>query len=64
MCSRPVKTGDQLGEMGKIVTFSKVFANVESDGDSLLTFELGHSKILHDTGRPKGSVKIGTFHYT
>ena len=57
-CSRPVKTGDQLGEMDKIVTFSKVFTNVDSDGDSLLTFELGHSKILHDTG---WSVKIGTF---
>ena len=47
--------------MGEIVTFSKGFAKVDSDDDSLLTFELGHSKILDDTGRTTGSVKVGSF---
>ena len=47
--------------MSKIVTFSKVFAELDSDDDFLNTFELEHSKALDDTGWPNGSVKIGAF---
>ena len=38
------------GEMGEIVTFSKPFAEVESDDDILLTYDLGYSKTLDNTG--------------
>ena len=60
-CSRRGIIGDVWGEMGEIVTFSKAFAEVESDDDISLAFELGYSKTLDNTGRSKGSVKIGTF---
>ena len=61
MCSRPGKIGDQLGGMGEIVTFSKGFTKVDSNDDSLLTFQVGYSRTLDDTGRATGSMKIGTF---
>ena len=44
-----------------IMTFLKGFVKIDSDFDFLLTFELGYSKRKDDNGRPKGTVKIGTF---
>ena len=60
-CSRRGIIGDFWEEMGEIVTFSKAFAEVESDDDILLSFEIGYSKTVGNTGRSKGSVKMGTF---
>ena len=50
-----------MGKNGQNHDFSKGFAKVYSDDDFLLTFELEYSKRLDDTGRLKGSMKIGTF---
>ena len=41
--------------------FFKSFSKVDIDDDFLLAFELWYSKTMDNTGRPNGSVKIGTF---
>ena len=56
VCSRPYKKGDQWGKMGKIMTFSKIFAKVDSTHDFLYSLWLGHS-----TCRATGLMKKGTF---
>ena len=60
-CTRPGKLAGQFREMGKIMTFLKAFANVDSDDDFLLSIERGYSQTMDDTRRPKESVQIGTF---